>query len=306
MSAVTLDWTSNRDGYEALLTTAGRSNLLQCWAWGEAKAEAEGWRPRRAILSSGTMAVAIAQVLEKRIGPACVARLNRGPVWLYDDLTAEAKAAALACLRRQYRWWRASALLAAPELETAPAGFRRRAGTPWCSAWIDLGRDPADLRKGLNGKWRNMLVNAEKAGLEVEVLTGGAGIDWLLPRYEEMMAAKGFAGITPALLTALARHADAEDLLVLRALADGADASAVLLARHGAAATYLIGWNSEAGRKTRANHLLLWQAVEQLRDRGGRWLDLGGIDPVNTPGVASFKRGMNGAEYTLAGEFLSL
>ena len=310
MSAVTLDWTTNRDGYEALLASAGRSNMLQCWAWGEAKAEAEGWQPRRAILACGSVAIAIAQVLEKRVGPATVARLNRGPVWLCDSLTAEVRAASLTCLHRHWRWWRGRALLAAPELTADEAGllagFRPRPGAHWCSAWLDLRHDPAEARKSLNGKWRNMLVNAEKAGLAVDVLCGEAGVGWLLPRYEAMMAEKGFVGVSSAMLAALARHAGTEDLLVLRARTDDEEASAVLIARHGAAATYLVGWNGEAGRKSRANHLLLWQAMNELRERGCTWLDLGGIDAQRTPGVAAFKRGLNGVEYTLAGEYLSI
>ena len=151
-----------------------------------------------------------------------------------------------------------------------------------------------------------MLVNAEKAGLEVAIQEGAAGLDWLLPRYQAMMADKGFSGIAPSLLSALARHTDAEDLPLLTAKSGDDDASAVLICRHGAAATYLIGWNSDAGRRTRANHLLLWRAMLELKDRGCRWFDLGGIDETLTPGIATFKRGLGGEEYRLAGEFLSL
>lgn len=306
---VTLDWIDSRNSWEALIAGAGRSNLLQSWAWGAAKAEIEGWRPRRAVLAHGTVAVAAVQVLEKSLGPCRLARVNRGPLWLAEDLTAEAKAATLAALTRNWRWYRGAALLIAPEIaegRTVPTGWRHRAAPAWGSAWIDLSAEEATLRKGLNGKWRNMLVNAEKAGLEIEVVADAAGLDWLLPRYRAMMAEKGFSGIAPGLLAALARHAEPGDLLLLKARAGDEDASAVLVCRHGLAATYLIGWNSDAGRRTRANHLLLWRALLALKDRGCRWFDLGGIDAALTPGVAAFKRGLGGAEYRLAGEFLSL
>ncbi|HSV29573.1 MAG TPA: GNAT family N-acetyltransferase [Candidatus Omnitrophota bacterium] len=306
-----LDWISHRDAFDAMVAEAGRSNLLQSWAWGEAKAEAEGWRPRRAVIAYGTNALACVQVLEKRKGPLRVARINRGPLWLADDLTAAARTEAYGALRRQWRWWNGGILLIAPELAAGEAallqGFRPRSAPCWRSAWVELfSRDIETIRKSLNGKWRNMLVNAEKAGLAVEVMTGAAGIDWLLPRYRELMQAKGFAGISPALLTALARHADSDDLLTLVARAGGEPASAVLVARHGLAATYLVGWNDEAGRKTRANHLLLWRALSECKDRGVRWFDVGGIDDVLTPGVASFKRGLGGEEYVQVGEWLSV
>ncbi|MBX9634573.1 MAG: GNAT family N-acetyltransferase [Magnetospirillum sp.] len=314
MSLVGLQWITNRDAYEAMLHTAGRSNLLQSWAWGDAKAETEGWRPRRAVLSVATVAVAVVQVLEKRVGPAVLARINRGPLWLYDDLTQETKSAVLKQLRRQWRWWKASALLIAPELGDGEAcaatlpelGYRPRSAPIWRSAWVSLNRDEAELRKSLNGKWRNMLVAAEKAGLTTDVITGAEGVAFLRPLYEAMMAEKGFAGVSPPLLAALSRHADTDDLMVLRARSGDEDASAVLVARHGAAATYLVGWNGEAGRRTRANHLLLWQAMLELKERGVSWFDLGGIDDVLTPGVASFKRGLKGEDYALAGEWLSI
>ena len=309
---IAIEWISDRDAWDAVIGGAGRSNLLQSWAWGAAKAEVEGWRPRRAVLAAGSMAAAAVQVLEKRIGPLALARINRGPLWLAEDLSAEVKSACLAALRRRWRWDRGGVLLIAPELAEAERplalaqGWRPRAAPVWGSAWIDLAADEAALRKRLNGKWRNMLVNPEKAGLEVGVLDGAAGLDWLLPRYQAMMVEKGFAGIAPTLLSALANHSAAADLLLLTARAGDDDASAVLICRHGAAATYLIGWNSDAGRRTRANHLLLWRAMLELKHRGCRWFDLGGIDETLTPGVATFKRGLGGEEYRLAGEFLSV
>lgn len=314
MKMAGLDWVTNPDAFGAMLHEAGRSNLLQCWAWGQAKADVEGFRPRRAVLSVDSVAVAAVQVLEKRLGPVVLARINRGPVWLLDELPGEARAAVFARLRRQWRWWRGAALLIAPEMSEGAegaalmrlAGFRPRIAPPWRSSWVGLQPDQEALRKGLHGKWRNMLVAAEKAALDVDVLTGAEGVGHLLPAYQASMAEKGFTGVAPALLQALARHMDGDDLLVLRARQDGADASMVLLARHGAAATYLVGWNGPLGRAARGNHLLLWRAMLELKARGTSWLDLGGIDEILTPGVASFKRGLKGEEYALAGEWLSL
>lgn len=308
----TIQWfgRDDADAYNAALDRADLSNLLQSWAWGEAKAEVEGWRPRRGLIRLHGKAVAAFQALEKRWGPIRLARLNRGPVLFADaDL-----AAVVGTLRRRWRWWNAGALLIAPELPGGEGsttllrglGLRRRAAPIWQSAWLDLAPDPADLRKSLNGKWRNMLVNAEKAGLDIECREGIAGVEWLMPRYQTMMDDKGFAATSPAMVRALARHAPAADMLTFIASRQGEPASAVLVVRHGATATYLIGWNDELGRTTRANHLLLWQALLACRERGCRRFDLGGIDDALTPGVARFKRGLNGHDYALAGEWVSL
>jgi hypothetical protein len=301
----------DRPAWEALFASAGRSTLVQSWAWGEAKAALEGWVPRRAEMRLEGKTVALAQVLEKRLGGIVrVGRLNRGPVWLFPVPEDECLAAVQA-LRARWRVWRLAALSLAPELPaTAAAGLRRlnlrpRPADNWCSAWLDLSQGAEVLRKRLDGKWRNMLVASEKAGLTVEAASDRPALDWLLERYSELLAQKGFGGTPPAVIRTLADHAfRPDDLLVLRALADGEPVAGILLARHGNAATYLIGWNGAVGRKLKANNRLLWEAMLELPRHGVRHLDLGGIDDRLTPGIASFKRGMNGEEYLLAGEWL--
>lgn len=307
-----LHWdTLDREQWETLFATAGRTPLTQSWSYGEAK-RAEGWQVRRALLVRDQRPIALAQVLERRIaGLARVGRLNRGPVWLEppgeDDLRFAFRA-----LAAPWRPWRGGVFLCAPELgpEAIPLlaslGFRRRRSPAWCSAWLDLAPEPDSLRRRLDGKWRNMLVGAEKAGLTVETTTDFWSLDWLMGHYHALMADKGFGGVPPALITRLRDNAHAPgDLAVLRALTPGGEAvGGILLARHGTAATYLVGWNGDAGRRLKAGNLLLWTAMLHLRDQGCRLLDLGGIDDVLTPGIAAFKRGMKGEEYLLAGEFL--
>ena len=74
------------------------------------------------------------------------------------------------------------------------------------------------------------------------------------------------------------------------------------MASHGSAATYLLGWNGEEGRRLKANHFLLWNAMLLLKEQGIRWFDLGGFDIDNTPGISEFKLGVNGKRYALLGE----
>lgn len=297
-----------RNEWEALFSSAGRSTLVQSWAYGEAKRVVEGWQPQRAVISWAGQPVALAQVLEKRIGGvARVGRLNRGPIWLRDDLSAGDRLVVIEALRSRWRWFKLAALSLAPELPEGAKvpGFRRRAADTWCSAWIDLSFGPDVLRKRLDGKWRNMLNASEKAALVVE--TNPNALPWLLDRYCELLRDKGFGATSPALVEALAAHSyRPDDLLVLRAHAESGAVAGILLARHGDSATYLIGWNGDEGRKRKANNRLLWEAVLELPKRGVRWLDLGGIDDKLTPGIAAFKRGMNGEEYRLAGEFVGV
>ena len=67
---------------------------------------------------------------------------------------------------------------------------------------------------------------------------------------------------------------------------------------------YLVGWNGSEGRKRYLNNLLFYNAAKKFRERGIRWLDLGGIDYIETEENARFKDGMRPQHYQLLGEFI--
>ena len=64
-----------------------------------------------------------------------------------------------------------------------------------------------------------------------------------------------------------------------------------------------MGWNSEEGRLLTANNLLLWFAIKELKGRGVKWFDLGGVDGFSMPGVSRYKMGLGGNLYTLSGTY---
>jgi lipid II:glycine glycyltransferase (peptidoglycan interpeptide bridge formation enzyme) len=73
---------------------------------------------------------------------------------------------------------------------------------------------------------------------------------------------------------------------------------------HGEAATYQVGWNGDVGREQNAHNLILWRAIEELRERGVRQLDLGGVNTTRSAGIARFKMGTGGQVLTCAGTFI--
>ncbi len=92
-------------------------------------------------------------------------------------------------------------------------------------------------------------------------------------------------------------------LLVCRAVVDGESLAGMAAFTFGQAAEYYIGWVSEAGRKLNVNNFLFWQAALELRRRGCRTFDLGGMRAGSTEG---FKTGMGGSEYQLVHNWLSI
>jgi hypothetical protein len=302
---------ASQEQWEHWQRRLGASSLLQSWPYGEAKS-IQGWQPQRAVFYCGQEPLALVQVLQKKIGGIfTVLRINRGPAFLRPPTEDELsmvwdRIAALGNLAR------GRLLSVAPELEwsgrslalLSRKGFRQFAPGVYESAWVSLAPDLDSLRRQLDAKWRNMLVASEKNGLTLEIAGDAASFDWMMMRYQELMREKDFIGPPVELLRALrAKQNENEQLLVLRALAGEKPVAGICIARHGAAATYLLGWNGEEGRRLKANQHLLWQALVYLKQAGILWFDLGGISEEDNPGVTAFKLGINGAPYALVGEY---
>jgi hypothetical protein len=311
--SVDLIWgVDDRREWERLFTSIPRSNLLQSWAYGEAKMRVEGLAVRRAYVGREGRVVGLVQTLERHLGPLHLVRLNRGPLWL-EAVSQEVAREVMLELRGGARWWRGRALFAAPEVLAdntsmlLELGYRRRQSAAWSSAWMDLSRTPDELRQGLDGKWRNLLRAGERIGQIVEADSGDEAFEWLVARHTELMSERKYVGTPAAILRELRRlRQEPGDLTVYRVQDNSEWTAGALVARHGTSATYLVGWSGQEGRRRHAANVLLFAVLLDLAQRHCRWLDLGGIDAVLTPGIARFKRGLGGQQYSLAGEFFTL
>lgn len=302
----------DRVDWDLLFAEAYRPNLLQSWAYGDAKHEVEGWQPRRYKICIGDQVVALVQVLVKSFaGLRPICRINRGPIWMNARSAPLMQDAVLRALRHHFGLRSFSGLLVAPELPATPlafamlegTGYHKRSQMPWQSAYIDLQASEEDLRKGLDGKWRNLLKKSEQSGLRVMETREAKDFDELLGEYIGLMQQKDFVGPSPDLLRACWKASGPLDYgFVLRAEFDGVLAGAILIAAHGSTATYLVGWNGELGRTHNANNLLLWNALLACKKRGQTWFDVGGVSD-GTASVSHFKRGLAGNAYELTGEW---
>ena len=312
-SSITLNWKiATEANWKQWMVLAGQSNLLQSWSYGEAKSRSSRWRVKHGVFFSNNKPIAIVQVLQKSFaGIFMVSRINRGPLFLMQPSLKELysiwkKLAALGCICR------GKILSVAPEMPLSGEsfnvitnlGFKRLSIRTWESVMIDLNLKKDVLRNRLDGKWRNMLTFSEKTGLKIQISNSREFIDWIIDRYQELMANKDFSG-TPVNLIRILHQRSCEKfgLVVLRAEYEGELVAGICLAQHGATATYLIGWNGQLGRKLKANQFLLWQAILLLKRSGFAWFDLGGISEEHTPGIAAFKLGLNGDQYELIGEY---
>lgn len=300
-----------------------RANLLQCWQYGAAKEQAEGWRAWRFVISdSDSHPIALAQLLTRSLPVfGGIARLNRGPLLLEELPDEQATELALGALRallqeaRRRRWWMVQVAPELPGTEAARAGLeqlglRCQPGPAWASGRLALGVDEKGLLMGLDGKWRNCLRKGERLGVTVtRQIGGGPEEEHLIRRYGALQRSKGFEGISETLIRRLAVQRGTTwnfDLFIARAAdAPSSDEPVGLLVtvRHGDTTTYLISSTNEQGRRMQANSVMLWQSILHAKSAGCTWFDIGGLGAVTPKGIAEFKKGLNAIPYALAGEW---
>ncbi len=311
-----------REAWENLFRQAGRSSLEQSWAYGEAVAgqhnytmerhiiAAPGVRAKRGPGTGSDTPLALVQAYRKNYWGIGVTRILRGPVWLIDPLDDPRGAAVCAAIAQRYRGRRLDFLSWLPELPDEPRseallnalGFRRVV-TGYASIWLDLRQSPEALMAAMNPKWRNALRRAQRKGMEAHTDRKERQRQAALELYDTFRRKRRFVG-TPGDFIAAIAAADPGAVLSLTAKQDGKLAAGVILARHGASATYLASWSSETGHTAQAHNLLLWRGIETLQEDGIQWLDLGGLNTESQRGLARFKLGLGGEVFSLTGSYL--
>ena len=235
------------------------------------------------------------QVLSRRIGlVGPVAQVLRGPVWA-DWVECGCAKAALRGLADRLRLDHRAVLISCEPLKgasLAPDGLLQVMSGAM-QARLCLQADPETRLSRQHAKWRNRLRKAQQADLRVEhaAMPDDPG-HWLFQKEVEMARARRFRPVPTAFPLAWRRLNGARSTRLFVARGQGRDPlAAMLFLLHGPGATYQIGWTGEAGRAVHAHNLLLWEAANWLSARGHHWIDLGGLDTQNAPGLARFKLG---------------
>lgn len=269
----------------------------QCWSYGAA-AETLGATTRRYLLREGGRDLAALQILHRRIGMGFTL-VNRGPVWL-GDVEVEKRRAVIDALRT----WLPGLKVMTPSdvgLSDAlvPRGFRQIM-TPSTLAILAL---DDQTRSRMHGKWRNRLAAAERTAATVTVSHDADRVRWLLERDTLQQRARGYRSL-PRAFTEAWMTGEPRGLCLFLARDSDADLAAMLFCLHGSAATYHVGWTSEAGRAVSAHHLILWSACQHLMRKGVRHVDLGLVDTQRALGLARFKLGTGARPVPTGGTWL--
>jgi len=254
-------------------------------------------------LRQGSRRLGQVLLVRRRFGPfGRVALASRGPVW-QNLVSVGDRVDALRALRGKG--------LRLIEAEAADCHALRASGfravtTPAHVAELDLQGGPAAIRARTQGKWRNRMSQADRAGVTVRSLPfRGEADHWLLKQEAAQRRLKHYAAL-PAALTAVYARVNPGMARLFVAERDGAQLAAMLFLRHGPVVTYQIGWSGEEGRAVSAHHLMLMLAADWFAARGHLRLDLGSVDSEAAPGLARFKLGSGAQMRALGGSWLRL
>lgn len=301
-------WDSlSANAWEKCLARAPFAPLQQAYAFGEVIA-GHGGTVHRAELTTGGETAGLCQVVVRKFPGFRLVTALMGPVWLDDGLTPERKAEAIDQLGRTLpvKGPRAFLLMPPGGEAAVPEMLRlRRVVSPYHTVLLDLTQDEEVLLAGTNGKWRNRLKAAGKAGLTVNPLGRRAEqYKWLLEAERRQQKRGGYRALSPLMVPAWQESAGKGSIIGYEARLGMERVAGMLIFRHGRSATYHIGWSSPSGREVNAMNLLLWQAIRQLKKKGVTTLDLGGVDTDHAPGVARFKLGTGGQLLSQSGTWL--
>jgi lipid II:glycine glycyltransferase (peptidoglycan interpeptide bridge formation enzyme) len=147
-----------------------------------------------------------------------------------------------------------------------------------------------------------MLSFAERQKLRFETHCDVQNFEWLVKLCDKMMKDRGESIPSKLYHQLLLEFESEQPMQIFKAFSGEEPLAGICIVSHGSAATYLLGWNGQKGRRLKANQFLLWNAMMLLKEQGVRWFDLGGIDEDRTPGISEFKLGVNGVRYALVGE----
>lgn len=258
---------------------AHRGAAMQAdFAYGEI-ARAAGRGLRRLVVLRGGHPVALAQIVGRKGLWSCARALV-----VSEAITPAEHRAVLRGLARRVP----GVLMALPEEPVAGRGLVPLITARHHAVW-PLHADEAALRAGLQGKWRNRLVRAEREGARVRQVSDPA---WILAQEAGQQMQRGYRGLPPGFVAAWHAQGGGGAVLTLEAAGRGKTPQAgVVILCHGDSATYHAGWSGEQGRESGAHNLLLWKAALALRARGVRWFDLGEINSERGAGLMHFKLG---------------
>jgi len=322
-----------QEEWDAAAARLAGAHALQCWTWGECKTRF-GWAAERRLwIDDAGQPAAAAQILRRtvRFGPisANLSYVSKGPLldWRDDtvresvlnDLEQSARRERAIQLKIDPDWILGRGVPNSEEDREDPDGARavaalKRRGWRFSpeqvqfrnTVVLDIRPREDELLAAMKPKTRYNIRLAQKHGVAVRP-GSEADLPTLYRMYAETADRDSFVIRSEEyyldIWSSMMRAGRAQPLI---AEAEGLPVAALVLFHFAGRGWYLYGMSRALHREKMPNHLLQWEAVRWLKERGCAAYDLWGApddfsesDPMW--GVYLFKRGFGGEVARLAG-----
>jgi lipid II:glycine glycyltransferase (peptidoglycan interpeptide bridge formation enzyme) len=279
---------SDAAAWDAFVNGSEWGHPLQLWGWGETKRSSR-WTPHRLALTDGEQWTACAQVLEWRVPKLgrSFMYVPRGPVVAPGSVAAQQMLDALVAWARSRR---------ALYVRVEPAWCDGAPVKPWrrsrhkvqmsATYTLDLAKSPEELMAPMSHKHRQYIRRGERDRITVDRVRGSelAPMYWM---YAETAQRARFGIHGQDYYERLAKELGEHSYLYY-AKHEDKPVAFLWLAGAGRTAYELYGGVTAAGQELKANYLLKWRAIEEMKAAGYGLYDFNGRV---TEGVAQFKAG---------------
>jgi len=297
-----------RDQWTGLLSRVPNSCYMNSWAYGLAVRDLTRMVPRRGLVYHKSDPIGMVQAFQALylLKTYTITKVLRGPQWLVNDVSEEEQVHIFTLMQEYFGNNMLKTFQLLPELEDSPENRKlmealglTRSVVGYEASFLDIRPDLDSIRSNFKEGWRQSLEFAEKQETKISFSNDFHSVEWLLDKYDKGME-KQSIGPNADFIRAYLRHSDQPYVLIKAE----PDLAGVLVVTHGLSATYMIGWSSPEGRKIKASHLLLWEMINNIRNMGVDWIDLGITDMKSDHGAGEFKEGMGGKTFKPVGVYV--
>lgn len=309
-SALRVVWDEcGQEQWTGLLSRIPNSCYMNSWAYGLAVRDLTRMVPRRGLVYHKSQPIGLAQAFQALylFKSYTVTKILRGPQWLVNDISAEEQIHVFNLMQDYFGNNFLKSFQLFPELEDTPENRKlmqtlglTRTLPGYETSFLNLRPDLSTIRANFKEGWRQSLEFAESQDFKINYGNDYHVVEWLLDKFQAGIEQKHSTGPNADFIRAYLRYAG-DPYILLKA---EPDLAGVLIITHGLTATYMIGWCSPEGRQLKANHLLLWRAIEALQNMGVESLDLGITDMKNAYSGSEFKEGMGGKVFKPVGVYV--
>jgi len=298
----------NRELWNDILSYLKCNNLYQSFEWGVVQS-AKGWVPYNFVLHSddGDALLAVQILSKKRFGLTII-WIPGGVAGNIKYLDEDFRSTIKYHLKTYFLYIRCNMQV---QVENKSIGVMLDNGwtkplkkiTSEKSILVNVAADQETRLHSASKNWRHNLRRAQKRSSKVKRVWR-PNINELLNLYTEMESQKNlppqfaksqlkimFEVMGDNLIYYECRDNN-NNLIAIRAIAVTNNMGLDLLA----ASNYV-------ARKQYSTYAIIWELFNELKSRGVKVFDFGGVDPENNPGVYNFKKGVGGVEVDYLGEY---